>query len=996
VRDVPLTPHDLAYGRHLVALGLASDDVLRAEAHSALASGADLRTHLLRAGRVTPEQDARVCAALTGRKPSDPAASKDLNASGRRLVGLPRPGGTLAGYTIERELARGGAGAVFVARDPAGKPAALKVLLAGWRGGVHAERFRREAELGLRLDHPGIVRVLDHGEEGGQGWLAMELLDGAQPMDEHAKARGLDARARVGLVAQACDAIQHAHEHGAIHRDLKPQNLLVLPDGRVKVVDLGLARLVDEERLTQSGATMGTIEYMAPEQVKGDTAHADARTDVYALGVVLFELLAGRVPFTGDTSVEVMRRILEEPTPDLERLVGGLPRGLAQVVCMATAKEPDARHPTAVALGRELAAVLAGKGDSTAGYGRARSASAGRRRRALAALCAAAALIVAGAAAALEGRARAREADAVARLSSILARSDDALASTRPLGDDGPALLLALREDLDAARATGVLGAADLDAATARIAALEGLVALAAGDRAGALDALQRAGTLPAADPLAAAVAATGSDTAGAARGVAALHSLIGSTGRPELRVWRGLGLTSSQAALDAPDARRALADLDVAPAPLAATPEVRVARARCLATLGRADEASAALADLAVPPDLAWLLVLTAVERALAEAEVAPLGAALATAPPGAPPAALAARVAAATARLRRLLAPHVPRLRAAPDDAQARDLLLAGVRAHARLEPAVPPPRAEIDALVDSACGFRGTGDVETAIAVAALAPADYGVQRSVALLGDRQRSAWRKSQCLPAMRRALELAPERERAELGMRFCALLAFTDQNEECLAACERFLPLATDDDSRSVIFSARGRARRNLGRSDLAEVDFTEAMRLAPLDPKLQYERALARYALKDWPRALDDAAEAATRLPDSGSIESDRLIAITWELGRPARDPRVREVVDKIVEGRPNYAGWWVRRALLQLEVGERDGALASLAKALEWFPRADDANVRPLGPECAGARAALEEGAPDATARVEALVERLEGMRRAAKTREVNATP
>ncbi|MBX3465874.1 MAG: serine/threonine protein kinase [Planctomycetes bacterium] len=374
------SPADLAYGRQLVSFGLAPAEAVRREAAAAAAGGVGLREHLLRTGRVTAEQDARVRAALstptserpTAARPSDPAAS------GRRVapIGLPRPGSSVAGHVVERELARGGAGAVFAARDAQGRPVALKVLLAGWRGGVHAERFRREAALGQRLDHPGIVRVLDHGEDDGRAWLTMELLEGALPMDRFAAARGLDARARVDLVVQACDAVQHAHEQGAIHRDLKPQNLLVTPDGRVKVVDLGLARLLDEERLTQSGATMGTIEYMAPEQVKGQTAHADARTDVYALGVVLFELVAGEVPFSGQTSVEVMRGILEDAPVDLDARVSGLPRGLATVVAMALQKDPADRHPSAVALGRDLAAVLAGRPESSAGWERARAARA--------------------------------------------------------------------------------------------------------------------------------------------------------------------------------------------------------------------------------------------------------------------------------------------------------------------------------------------------------------------------------------------------------------------------------------------------------------------------------------------------------------------------------------------------------------------------------------------------------------------------------------------
>src|SRR4051794_38338290 len=164
------------------------------------------------------------------------------------------------------------------------------------------KRFTPEAQILARLHHPGIAQVYEAGiADDGQPFFAMEFICGL-PLDEYANRQGLDLAARVGLVARVCDAVQHAHDRGVIHRDLKPANILVDEAGQPKVLDFGVARATDADlltaaRLTRTGQVLGTPNYMSPEQVTGDPAAIDGRADVYALGVILFELAAHRLPY---------------------------------------------------------------------------------------------------------------------------------------------------------------------------------------------------------------------------------------------------------------------------------------------------------------------------------------------------------------------------------------------------------------------------------------------------------------------------------------------------------------------------------------------------------------------------------------------------------------------------------------------------------------------------------------------------------------------------
>ncbi len=282
---------------------------------------------------------------------------------------VPMPGSRLGSYRIDRLLASGGMGTVFEAtQDQPKRRVALKVLRASVSSAASERRFRREAEALGRLRHPGIAQIFEAGADGGVSYIAMELAEGASTIVEHARERALDARGRVTLLAAACDAVHHGHQKGVLHRDLKPSNVLVDAHGRVKVIDFGVARVLDPEEsaptiATRAGQILGTVQCMSPEQIQGDAAAIDVRSDVYALGVLLFELLAGRLPFDldGKPIAEAARIVVSEPPPRLRTLDPRIGAELEWVVEKCLAKEPDRRYGSASDLAADLRAWLDGR-----------------------------------------------------------------------------------------------------------------------------------------------------------------------------------------------------------------------------------------------------------------------------------------------------------------------------------------------------------------------------------------------------------------------------------------------------------------------------------------------------------------------------------------------------------------------------------------------------------------------------------------------------------
>ncbi len=252
-------------------------------------------------------------------------------------------------YAVEARVARGGMATVYLALDRRlDREIALKVMHGHLADDPQfTARFIREARAAARLSHPGVVAVFDQGEDRGLLYLAMEYLPGQTLREVLTEFGVLSPREALDVAEHVLEALAAAHDAGIVHRDVKPENVLLTDDGRIKVADFGLARAATAVTST-SGLLMGTAAYLAPELVARGVA--DARSDVYAVGVMLFELLTGGLPFAGDVPVQVAYRHVHEDVPPPSDVVPGLPPALDVLVTAATARDPDRRPADAGAL----------------------------------------------------------------------------------------------------------------------------------------------------------------------------------------------------------------------------------------------------------------------------------------------------------------------------------------------------------------------------------------------------------------------------------------------------------------------------------------------------------------------------------------------------------------------------------------------------------------------------------------------------------------------
>src|SRR5262245_9711716 len=303
---------------------------------------------------------------------ADGGASAFLDSPVARspTLAIPAPGAAVTAalpprigrYRILRLLGEGGMGVVYEAeQDNPRRPVALKVIRPGLVSPVLLKRFAHEAQILGRLHHPGIAQIYDAGvAEDGQPFFALEFIRGL-PLDAYARRHALDPAARLDLLARVCDAVQHAHEQGVIHRDLKPANILVDETGQPKVLDFGVARATDADLLTttdhtRTGQLLGTLSYMSPEQVAADPAALDQRSDVYTLGVILFELLAGRLPYPLEhlPLPEAARLIREQEPSRLGALETRLRGDVETIVARALEKERARRYASAAELAADV------------------------------------------------------------------------------------------------------------------------------------------------------------------------------------------------------------------------------------------------------------------------------------------------------------------------------------------------------------------------------------------------------------------------------------------------------------------------------------------------------------------------------------------------------------------------------------------------------------------------------------------------------------------
>ena len=291
--------------------------------------------------------------------------------------------GTVLGgrYRLVELLGQGGMATIYRAHDnQLDRDVAVKLLRPEYgRDPEFGSRFRQEAQSAASLNHPNIVSVYDYGQDAAGPFIVMELVEGEDLASIIRRSGALPPRQAARIASDAARALEAAHARGIVHRDVKPSNILISRDGRVKVADFGIARAVAEAQMTLPGQTLGSVHYFSPEQARGETA--DAASDIFALGIVLFEMLTGQRPWEGDTAAAVAMARLAGPTPDPASRRAGISPELAAISRKAMAQLPQDRWPSADGDGRRARRVPRRHRDPGHRPDRRRGRGLGRRTR---------------------------------------------------------------------------------------------------------------------------------------------------------------------------------------------------------------------------------------------------------------------------------------------------------------------------------------------------------------------------------------------------------------------------------------------------------------------------------------------------------------------------------------------------------------------------------------------------------------------------------------
>jgi serine/threonine-protein kinase len=339
-----------AFGRLLVSRGVITPEQLQ----MLLQADRPVAELVVERGLATAEQVAEALETTASLRATGRLAEKSVPEEARRASA--DPANRFGKYVVLDRIGKGGMGVVHRAWDlDLNRPVALKFLTATDEEEI--QRFLREARTAASLSHPNIVSIFEVGEIGGRHYISMEYLSG-RTLDKAA----VDPRRAASIARDVAVALQYAHSHRIVHRDIKPQNIMVTDSGRICVMDFGLARQIKgDSTLTQTGVIVGTPSFMSPEQTSGVAGKIDHRADVYALGATLYATVTGRLPFSGQTALEIVRKVAEEDPVPPRRCAPGVDRNLENIILKAMSKDPSRRYPTARDMGEDLGRYTRGE-----------------------------------------------------------------------------------------------------------------------------------------------------------------------------------------------------------------------------------------------------------------------------------------------------------------------------------------------------------------------------------------------------------------------------------------------------------------------------------------------------------------------------------------------------------------------------------------------------------------------------------------------------------